>query len=321
MGDIEGIPDDVIPTLEIPTATPLVYDLDANLQPMASSAAVEPLKFGRYLGDQEKIKAAAEAVRNQTKVDEPGKPTIKRSGTYGASSTNLGKKKDASPRTFDLGVNLETIKARYNPIVEGRDGAIKILFDKLDKNKDGMLEASELRDVVSAYTEKPFDEKQFFGWFDLYGQGGGPDGLLDLQEFSWYLADVAQSFGEPKKAISGVILKFEQIAAPGNNEVRYGATIKGNETAIEELFKKIDKNSNGFLVASELRDVVSRYSDRPFDEQQFFGWFDVHGQGGGPDGQLDQKEFGWYLADIAEGFGEPQTVITGIIQKFVELAV
>jgi 2,3-bisphosphoglycerate-dependent phosphoglycerate mutase len=65
---IEGISDDVIPGLEIPTGTPLVYDLDADLKPIASDLAIEPLKFGRYLGDAEKIKAAAEAVKNQTKV-------------------------------------------------------------------------------------------------------------------------------------------------------------------------------------------------------------------------------------------------------------
>jgi 2,3-bisphosphoglycerate-dependent phosphoglycerate mutase len=65
---IEGIPDDVIPSLEIPTGTPLVYELDAELKPIASDLAVAPLKFGRYLGDAEKIKAAAEAVKNQTKV-------------------------------------------------------------------------------------------------------------------------------------------------------------------------------------------------------------------------------------------------------------
>lgn len=66
--DIEGISDDVIPGLEIPTATPLVYDLDSDLKPIPNKAAIEPLKFGRYLGDVEKIKAAAEAVKNQTKV-------------------------------------------------------------------------------------------------------------------------------------------------------------------------------------------------------------------------------------------------------------
>jgi 2,3-bisphosphoglycerate-dependent phosphoglycerate mutase len=66
--DIEGIADDVIPGLEIPTATPLVYELDKDLKPMPNSDAVAPLKFGRYLGDAEAIKAAAEAVKNQTKV-------------------------------------------------------------------------------------------------------------------------------------------------------------------------------------------------------------------------------------------------------------
>merc|ERR1711976_308182 len=66
---IEGIPDDVIPGLEIPTGTPLVYEFDASMNPIVQSVAVEPMKFGRYLGDAEKIKAAAEAVKNQTKVE------------------------------------------------------------------------------------------------------------------------------------------------------------------------------------------------------------------------------------------------------------
>merc|ERR1712194_1010391 len=65
---LEGIADDVIPGLEIPTGTPLVYELDAGLTPIPNELAVAPLKAGRYLGDAEKIKAAAEAVKNQTKV-------------------------------------------------------------------------------------------------------------------------------------------------------------------------------------------------------------------------------------------------------------
>merc|ERR1712137_932057 len=65
---IEGIPDDVIPGLEIPTGTPLVYELDKDLKPLPTDQAMAPLKFGRYLGDAEKIKAAAEAVKNQTKA-------------------------------------------------------------------------------------------------------------------------------------------------------------------------------------------------------------------------------------------------------------
>lgn len=65
---IEGISDDQITGLEIPTGTPLVYQLTEDLNPIPSDLAVQPLKYGRYLGDAEKIKAAAEAVKNQTKV-------------------------------------------------------------------------------------------------------------------------------------------------------------------------------------------------------------------------------------------------------------
>jgi len=65
---LEGISDGDITGLEIPTGTPLVYNLDADLKPLPCEGAVEPIKFGRYLGDAEKIKAAAEAVKNQTKV-------------------------------------------------------------------------------------------------------------------------------------------------------------------------------------------------------------------------------------------------------------
>jgi len=74
---IEGISDDDITGLEIPTGTPLVYDLDKDLKPIKPDEAnlaagrcppTAPLTFGCYLGDAEKIKAAAEAVKNQTKV-------------------------------------------------------------------------------------------------------------------------------------------------------------------------------------------------------------------------------------------------------------
>jgi len=65
---IEGMSDEDIPGLEIPTGTPLVYSLDSELKPIASDLAVAPLRFGRYLGDAEAIAKAAEAVKNQTKA-------------------------------------------------------------------------------------------------------------------------------------------------------------------------------------------------------------------------------------------------------------
>merc|ERR1712014_254964 len=103
-------------------------------------------------------------------------------------------------------------------------------------------------------------------------------------------------------------------------EKRYGPIVKGNEAAIKTLFRLMDANGNGFLVASELRDVVSKFEEKAFDEKQFFEWFDVHGAScGSPDAQLDLQEFGWYLADVSEGFPNPQAHMQVVIQKFTEI--
>ncbi len=52
---LDGIADDEIVNLNIPTGVPLVYELDADLKPIKSY----------YLGDAEAVKAAQEAVANQ----------------------------------------------------------------------------------------------------------------------------------------------------------------------------------------------------------------------------------------------------------------
>ena len=53
---LDGVPEQDIVELNIPTGVPLLYDLDADLQPRSR----------RYLGDQAAIEAAAEAVKRQT---------------------------------------------------------------------------------------------------------------------------------------------------------------------------------------------------------------------------------------------------------------
>ena len=57
---LEGIGDDAIAELNIPTGVPLVYDLDHDFRPAESKPVVE-----RYLGDPEAIAAAADAVAKQ----------------------------------------------------------------------------------------------------------------------------------------------------------------------------------------------------------------------------------------------------------------
>jgi 2,3-bisphosphoglycerate-dependent phosphoglycerate mutase len=55
---LEGISDDEITELNIPTGIPRVYELDGDLQP----------KRAEYLGDAASIAAAAEAVANQARA-------------------------------------------------------------------------------------------------------------------------------------------------------------------------------------------------------------------------------------------------------------
>ena len=53
---LDGLSEQAIVDLNIPTGVPLLYELDADLKPRGS----------RYLGDAEAIRAAAEAVKRQT---------------------------------------------------------------------------------------------------------------------------------------------------------------------------------------------------------------------------------------------------------------
>lgn len=55
---LDNISDTDIPELNIPTGIPQVYELDDNLKPIRHY----------YLGDEEKVKAAMEAVKNQGKA-------------------------------------------------------------------------------------------------------------------------------------------------------------------------------------------------------------------------------------------------------------
>jgi len=55
---LDGVSQEQIVSLNIPTGIPLVYELDADLKPLGS----------RYLGDPEAAKKAAEAVANQSKA-------------------------------------------------------------------------------------------------------------------------------------------------------------------------------------------------------------------------------------------------------------
>lgn len=59
---LDGISEDVITELNIPTGVPLVYELDDDMRPIAHRDAIAPLQ-GRYLGDQEEIRGRIAGVK------------------------------------------------------------------------------------------------------------------------------------------------------------------------------------------------------------------------------------------------------------------
>jgi len=63
---LDDIPSSEITELNIPTAIPLVYELDENLKPIPHPDRIAPLN-GHYLGNQEEIKARILGVKQQTK--------------------------------------------------------------------------------------------------------------------------------------------------------------------------------------------------------------------------------------------------------------
>mmetsp|Transcript_10357 Transcript_10357/g.15551 ORF Transcript_10357/g.15551 Transcript_10357/m.15551 type:complete len:288 (-) Transcript_10357:79-942(-) len=63
---LDGIDESEIAELNIPTGTPLVYELDDDCNVVPQEGAMSPLR-GRYLGDQDAIRARIEGVKNQTK--------------------------------------------------------------------------------------------------------------------------------------------------------------------------------------------------------------------------------------------------------------
>ena len=62
---LDGISDDDIAGLEIPTGMPLVYELDEQLRPVRSARSMAPLS-GYFLGEGEAVRKAQEAVRAQS---------------------------------------------------------------------------------------------------------------------------------------------------------------------------------------------------------------------------------------------------------------
>lgn len=101
----------------------------------------------------------------------------------------------------DVMANKEYLNSLYDRRVEPHKYKIQQLFDRLDKDRSGQLEMDEIKEVVSTFEGEDFDEPTFLEWYDTNheikskadgGTGGlTTDGVIDIVEFGWYIADQA----------------------------------------------------------------------------------------------------------------------------------
>jgi len=108
VAELEGVPEADVPLLDIPYATPLVYQLDEHLRPIPSDLAVRPLRHGYYLGDAERIEKVQQSIRESIACVPP--PVAHPTNAVEAAAA------DADPEEAPCGI-FDTCFAR-----EGADG-------------------------------------------------------------------------------------------------------------------------------------------------------------------------------------------------------
>ena len=64
--ELEGVLDEEeLASIDVPYATPLVFQLDAELKPIASEWSDAPLRHGWYMGDPERVTEVQQQIREQ----------------------------------------------------------------------------------------------------------------------------------------------------------------------------------------------------------------------------------------------------------------
>ena len=63
--EFEGLDADELALVDVPHAVPLVYQLNADLEPVPSEWADAPLRKGWYMGDPERVNKVQASIRDE----------------------------------------------------------------------------------------------------------------------------------------------------------------------------------------------------------------------------------------------------------------
>jgi len=173
--------------------------------------------------------------------------------------------------------------------------SIKKAFAIFDTDNSGTITPDELvailtRDTPAGKSLTKAQAEEIVHDFDSNG-----DGVLDLEEFSRCWA---------------VIGAGASVDALENHSLYAGAlNVPGVKPAIKQVFDAMDVSGDGVLDVDELETVISLYHGTAFNEDEFFGYWDVmgahedhvgtHHAEDHKSGDIELQEFGWYVADCA----------------------
>jgi len=151
---LDQIPDDAIVDIEIPTGVPLVYRLDASLQPIRSERA-SGLLNGAFLADQAELEAAQKAVADQSAI------------RYG--------EKETKDEVQFMCMGSGCLMLSTSDLEEA--------FSGVDVDGDGYITADELKDVAVSLSEDDdvLSDSEANEMFALVDRD--KDGRIDFEEF------------------------------------------------------------------------------------------------------------------------------------------
>ena len=153
---------------------------------------------------------------------------------------------------------------------------VKSIFRKFDKNGDGHLDRSEIKQMLQSSGKNASDQEveQMFRQGDADG-----DGLIDIQEFTMLMFPAAAQ----------TLTKLQQSYNSLNDVIA--------------AFRKYDSDGDGHISRSELRGVMGKFSEQDVDT--IFALGDKDQSGG-----IDYQEF------ISMMMPNSQNILMGVSQQF-----
>ena len=184
---------------------------------------------------------------------------------------------------FSLPASLKGTPRDLLPITPpDRHAVLSSIFDAMDGDKSGQVDADEFKSIFSEAGEKYAADrlKEIDGMRDH----GNSDGSLDRSEFVEFMLEYLAEMGD-RRFLDLMGVWQERIAATGRKLV------------LRRVFTKMDVDASGAVSLTEFSALAGDEVD-PAETESFFRWIDD--AAGNDDGLLEQDEWVRFVLEMEE---------------------